>query len=110
MISGPQLHTFRHFGSGGDSRERSLCDDAGIAGHSSASTSNPRVTVHVDAEKTPRLELRFSDLCGTDSSAAQLADVDYLAKYTGFAPTVPIIHAPPPARRRANAVTTITSE
>ena len=115
MISGPQLHTFRHFGSGGDSRERSLYDDAGISeagipGHSSASTPNPRVTVRFDAEKTPRLEMRFSDFAVPTPQLRNSATSSNLAEYTGFAPTVPIIQAPPPARRRANTVTTITGE
>ena len=35
MISGSQLHMFRHFGSGGDSGKCGLYDDAAISGRHS---------------------------------------------------------------------------
>jgi len=79
-------------------------------GHSTASTPNPHVTVHFDAEKTLRLEMRFDDFAVPMPQLCNSAMSSNLAEYTGFAPTVPVIQAPPAARRRANTVTTITGE
>jgi len=84
--------------------------EAGIPGHSPASNPNPRATVQFDAEKTPRLKMRFSYFAVSTPQLRHSAKSSNLAEYTGYAPTVPIIRAPPPARRRANIVTTIMAE
>jgi len=87
-----------------------LPSQAGIPGHSTASTTNPRVTFRFDAEKTPRLAMRFSYFAILTPQLRNSATSSNLAAYTSFAPTVCIIQAPPPARRRANTMTTITGE
>ncbi|KAH7101734.1 hypothetical protein BKA62DRAFT_702083 [Auriculariales sp. MPI-PUGE-AT-0066] len=56
LISRPQANTFRHVGTGssGSPFDNGSMSEAGLS-------SNQRVTVHFDAAKTPRLEMRFSD-------------------------------------------------
>ncbi|EJD41557.1 hypothetical protein AURDEDRAFT_186509 [Auricularia subglabra TFB-10046 SS5] len=103
MISQPQTETFRRL----DANDAStIFKGASTVNLNTAATkpTSQRVTVHFDAAKTPRLEMRFSDF--NVPAVPSLRSVRSSTGSEGSVYTVrdshavPMIQAPPPARRR----------